>query len=565
MTVMTPMEGITAPARRATTPPPALPAPADPTHSRRHDGWSATNQRIFLEAIAEGHGVDAACARVGLSATSAYAFRRTAKGAAFALGWRAASLVAREVVAETLLVRALDGQTDTYTRADGSVVTRHRHDNRLAMSLLARLDRQVEATPDSDAKAARLVAQEFDAYLDLVARDAGPARAGLFLARRCGTLADDAGDAADLAPLYALAAADRFARTRHATAAEVPVDDLDPAARQHWSAEQWARAEAAGLVAFAPAPPPSPFPPAPVTPPASQHSQHSRWAEEEEPVWWDEDAEDWRTTFPPPDGFDGEWEGEPAAPDYERSLTEEEAARMGPPPDHLDATELARRAAARDAFFGLAPAPAPAALATVAAPAPVPAPAPTASPGITWFGPGAPSIAVVPEPSPRDDVACASSTAQDHDDMSIFGAIKKAIFGDHGPLGGQFSGKKDAAPAPAPSPAPNAGAAPAPAPAAPAPAPAPAAAPQAPVDVEAVLTGIAQKKGNPDLNWRTSIVDLMKLLDLDSSLANRKELATELGYAGATDGSAEMNIWLQKAVMRELEKNGGTVPAGLKD
>jgi hemolysin activation/secretion protein len=89
--------------------------------------------------------------------------------------------------------------------------------------------------------------------------------------------------------------------------------------------------------------------------------------------------------------------------------------------------------------------------------------------------------------------------------------------------------------------------------------------PQQPVDVEQVLTEIAQEKGNPDLNWRTSIVDLMKLLDLDSSLANRKELATELGYTGAKDGSAEMNIWLQKAVMKELEKNGGTVPAGLKD
>jgi 3-oxoacyl-ACP reductase-like protein len=89
--------------------------------------------------------------------------------------------------------------------------------------------------------------------------------------------------------------------------------------------------------------------------------------------------------------------------------------------------------------------------------------------------------------------------------------------------------------------------------------------PQQPVDVEQVLTEIAQEKGNPNLNWRTSIVDLMKLLDLDSSLANRKELATELGYTGAKDGSAEMNIWLQKAVMKELEKNGGTVPAGLKD
>lgn len=135
--------------------------------------------------------------------------------------------------------------------------------------------------------------------------------------------------------------------------------------------------------------------------------------------------------------------------------------------------------------------------------------------------------------------------------MSIFGKIKDAIFGH----------KKAAAPAPAPKPAAPAQpqAAPKPAPATPAPAPA------APVDVEAVLTGIAEDKGNPQLNWRTSIVDLMKLLDLDSSLANRKELATELGYSGAKDGSAEMNIWLHKAVMRELEKNGGKVPASMKD
>ena len=84
------------------------------------------------------------------------------------------------------------------------------------------------------------------------------------------------------------------------------------------------------------------------------------------------------------------------------------------------------------------------------------------------------------------------------------------------------------------------------------------------VDVEAVLTGLAAKKGQK-LDWRKSIVDLMKLLDLDSSLDNRKELATELGYTGAKDGSAEMNIWLHKAVMRELAKNGGTVPAGLQD
>ncbi|MDP1028268.1 DUF3597 domain-containing protein [Sphingomonas sp. KR1UV-12] len=149
--------------------------------------------------------------------------------------------------------------------------------------------------------------------------------------------------------------------------------------------------------------------------------------------------------------------------------------------------------------------------------------------------------------------------------MSIFGKIKSAIFGENGPLGGQFGGGAKPAPAsPPPAAHPPTTANETPAPPAPPPAASVPAAAQ-PVDVEQVLTDIAQRKGNPDLNWRTSIVDLMKLLDLDSSLDNRKELATELGYSGAKDGSAEMNIWLHKAVMRELEKNGGTVPAGLKD
>jgi hypothetical protein len=84
------------------------------------------------------------------------------------------------------------------------------------------------------------------------------------------------------------------------------------------------------------------------------------------------------------------------------------------------------------------------------------------------------------------------------------------------------------------------------------------------VDVEAVLNGLAAQNSQK-LNWRTSIVDLMKLLDLDSSLQERKELATELGYTGAKDGSAEMNLWLHKQVMKKLAANGGKVPADLKD
>ncbi|MGA9583437.1 MAG: DUF3597 domain-containing protein [Allosphingosinicella sp.] len=84
------------------------------------------------------------------------------------------------------------------------------------------------------------------------------------------------------------------------------------------------------------------------------------------------------------------------------------------------------------------------------------------------------------------------------------------------------------------------------------------------VDVDAILADLDSKNGEK-LDYQSSIVDLMKLLDLDSSLANRKELATELGYAGARDGSAEMNIWLHKRVMEELEKNGGKVSASLRD
>jgi len=104
------------------------------------------------------------------------------------------------------------------------------------------------------------------------------------------------------------------------------------------------------------------------------------------------------------------------------------------------------------------------------------------------------------------------------------------------------------------------------APAAPAPSGAPAAAaPPAAitvVDVEALLDGMP---GASSLNWRTSIVDLMKLLGLDSSLDARKQLAAELSYGADTSDSAKMNIWLHRQVMTKLAANGGKVPAELRD
>ena len=139
--------------------------------------------------------------------------------------------------------------------------------------------------------------------------------------------------------------------------------------------------------------------------------------------------------------------------------------------------------------------------------------------------------------------------------MSIFGKIKDAIFGS--------AKAKEAAPAGSAAPA-SPGAAAGASPPKPAAAAAPAAsAPISQVDVEAVLTKLAAQS-KQKLDWRRSIVDLMKLLDLDSSLAARKELAKELGYTGDMDDSASMNIWLHKQVMNKLAASGGKVPDDLK-
>jgi len=126
-----------------------------------------------------------------------------------------------------------------------------------------------------------------------------------------------------------------------------------------------------------------------------------------------------------------------------------------------------------------------------------------------------------------------------------------------------FPGSHPAAQGPAPTApaAPTTAATPASTPAA---APAPSAAPMQEVDVDAILSGMQASAGQP-LNWRSSIVDLLKLLGLDSSLQSRKELAAELHYTGDTNDSAAMNIWLHRQVMNKLAANGGKVPADLKD
>jgi hypothetical protein len=135
--------------------------------------------------------------------------------------------------------------------------------------------------------------------------------------------------------------------------------------------------------------------------------------------------------------------------------------------------------------------------------------------------------------------------------MSIFGKIMSAIFGTTANAATTSAGA-----------AAGAGAVPGSATALSSASAAPAA-PAQTVDVAPILDkAVAAKKEK--LEWRTSIVDLMKALDIDSSLGARKELAKELGYTGDTNDSATMNIWLHKQVMAKLAANGGKLPADIK-
>ena len=149
--------------------------------------------------------------------------------------------------------------------------------------------------------------------------------------------------------------------------------------------------------------------------------------------------------------------------------------------------------------------------------------------------------------------------------MSVFGSIASAIFGSK-----HAAGVTPAATPPSSAPSSTGTTASSPPPSSPSaaapsatPAAAGAAKPISRADVEAILQKLAAEV-REDLDWRKSIVDLMKLLKLDSGLGARKQLAQELGYAGALDGSAEMNLWLHKQVMTKLAESGGKVPDSLK-
>lgn len=143
--------------------------------------------------------------------------------------------------------------------------------------------------------------------------------------------------------------------------------------------------------------------------------------------------------------------------------------------------------------------------------------------------------------------------------MSVFGSIVSAIFGSkHAATVAPTAGGSAAAPSSSGTTAstgttPSNSASPS----------SSSAAPISRADVESILKKLHDEQSE-DFDWRKSIVDLMKLLKLDSGLAARKQLAQELGYTGALDGSADMNVWLHKQVMTKLAESGGKVPDSLK-
>jgi 3-oxoacyl-ACP reductase-like protein len=141
--------------------------------------------------------------------------------------------------------------------------------------------------------------------------------------------------------------------------------------------------------------------------------------------------------------------------------------------------------------------------------------------------------------------------------MGLFNNIMSAIFGHPAAAASPSSAPSKNVPNPATTTTPSTTSAGTAAPANPS-------TPQANVDVSVVLNELASKNSE-QLDWKKSIVDLMKLVGMDSSLASRKELAKELGFNGDSSDSATMNVWLHKQVLRKLVENGGKVPAELLD
>jgi hypothetical protein len=226
---------------------------------RRCDGFTPDRQVVFLDALARcGVAGDAARA-AGISRDTAYNLRNSAPGRAFSLGWDAAVLMSRGRVSDELESRALNGVVEKIYRNGELWGERHRHDNRLAMAVLTRLDRQAEGLGEG-AATARIVAQEWDQFLDIV-EDGGDG-AGDFLASRAAKARDlaeeartaaaaEAGNRAVEDVCHSLETFERlFAYSMFGGGLEGEADltGLEPAAMESWTDTDWLRADRGGLL-----------------------------------------------------------------------------------------------------------------------------------------------------------------------------------------------------------------------------------------------------------------------------------------------------------------------------
>ncbi|MDZ7894795.1 MAG: hypothetical protein U5M50_07560 [Sphingobium sp.] len=354
----------------------ALPAPSP--RSRR-DGWSPALQRRFLETLAITGSVRSAAAIVGKSHRAAYDLRHSASGAAFAAGWDAAILVARARVVDELMERAIYGQVDTVARDAQGDPTRHRFENRAALAMLARLDRQCDSPVEgTDHALARLIAQDFRAFLCMICPDeateedaetlapptdaaatddaADPAHTtthtaallnpaaavALFIAARspaaiaaqsaeisgageCEVCPDAASPALETAPLTHADRQERTRRDREAITAELGHHARPEAVEDALQLQVLDRVDEA--------------------PDAMARARALRG------VWIGPDQV-WRTDFPPPPGFSGPSSGAYDTGNYWRALSEAESSAYLL---HRIARDMGDRAAAaqeRDRYFG---------------------------------------------------------------------------------------------------------------------------------------------------------------------------------------------------------------------
>lgn len=303
-------------------------AATPPALRMRADGWFPARQRTFLESLARSGIVTQACDDCQISPRSAYNLRLRDEGIGFRLGWEAAILIARGRLVDTLMERAINGWDEIVTRSrdytDNSMsISRHRIDNRLAMSLLGRLDRRAEVplTEGTDAALARIVAQDFEAFLEMIGSGAGGAAISLFLALRTPKIEGKTEE--------------------HNPHQNDPIGQCELCGHDHSHDHSDTPSEDA-------------------LPPGYQSFED---AVSSLGIWCDdakdpEDPHSWRTEYPAPPSFDGQEWGVWNSDWYERTLTQEEldahiARKDIPGTAQADAEEFLQAAIyARNDYFG---------------------------------------------------------------------------------------------------------------------------------------------------------------------------------------------------------------------